>query len=290
MVQVTHERIAMVTPPMTAPFAGMKGGKRKFFDAFIVIIVIAGFFETGLCMDISEIWQFKVPLNTTHIIQVGDPRTATTLQFQTLCALSFLKFKNKSLDCNFNKWISTRDVLVTKTHNWTTARKYINKTNTIFFATTKKGSFNHSEFDFEYIVNTKLLKKRGEYLLYEYARIFQLNDAEAEMAFQFLKYWDILRICCGTQMSISWRLQLKKDSGEVHLCDLYNISKVEFAFMKTQLYHEMKENKLEQMLKPSTADGELNGEYCEMYNDGVKRCGWRFNSWKKGIHQCPDNI
>ena len=79
-------------------------------------------------------------------------------------------------------------------------------------------------------------------------------------------------------MSNSWRKILNGSIDEMHQCDLYNISNVEISFMNSQLYKEMLSRNLYYMLRPSDFDGALSGEYCEKYNDGVKRCGLEFNS------------
>ena len=36
---------------------------------------------------------------------------------------------------------------------------------------------------------------------------------------------------------------------------------------------------LNEMARPSEIDGDLDGNYCEYYNHGVKKCHWEGNSW-----------
>ena len=214
---------------------------------------------------------------TTHLVQVAEGRTASTFQFQTLCVMSFVKFKNQSIECKYGKWTSESDVLITKTHVFEEAQERINQNNTLFFTSVQPSGKIDADFNFMYIANTSLLKRRGEYMIFEYAPLFQLNQEESFAVFEYFKFWDILRICCGKQMSTSWRQKLNGSIDEMHQCDLYNISNVEISFMNSQLYKEMQARNMNYMLRPSEVDGGLSGEYCEEYNDGVKRYGLEFN-------------
>jgi hypothetical protein len=48
-----------------------------------------------------------------------------------------------------------------------------------------------------------------------YAELFGLNETEAKELTEYLGHWDKLRVCCGTQMSASYRAFLHK-SDEHH--------------------------------------------------------------------------
>ena len=233
----------------------------------------------------------KVPFKTNHIIQVGRARTATTFQFHTLCVMAFLKFPHRSIACKFNQFESKSDFLVSKTHHFRDARKFVRRKHTVFFATTSSGEVDKGfkGFDFTYVANMSFVKNLGVNMIYEYVPIFQLDKNTAKLVLSYFKHWDILRICCGDQMSTSWREKLMGISNETHQCDQYNISSVEESYMKSKLYKKMKSRGMKDFLKPALADGDLTGKYCEEYNDGVRRCNWTFNSWLKGEHFCPKN-
>ena len=61
-------------------------------------------------------------------------------------------------------------------------------------------------------------------------------------------------------------------------CEIYNISKVENAFRSTILYRDIARfGHLKKMLRPSEIDNDLDGSYCERYNDVVRATGIGFN-------------
>ena len=94
---------------------------------------------------------------------------------------------------------------VTKTHNFTHALQFSNKPNVLIFLSARHGEKIDERFDFYYIADTNLVKKRGETVIFEYQNMFSLSDEQMELLLEYFHYWDILRQCCGSQMSNSWR-------------------------------------------------------------------------------------
>lgn len=73
--------------------------------------------------------------------------------------------------------------------------------------------------------------------LYAYQPIFQLNDEEMSALRGFLRYWTILRRCCGMQASKYWRALLHGIGNATDIlkptypaCEVYNLSQVEHNF------------------------------------------------------------
>ena len=98
-----------------------------------------------------------------------------------------------------------------------------------------------------YIADFDIVSKRGHTIIMEYQEYFNLSDhkktSQIEQAFVYIRYWDILRICCGMQMSADWRNQLRplvtykqhhyENSSAYTACEMYNMSNVEKPLMKT---------------------------------------------------------
>ena len=142
-------------------------------------------------------------------------------------------------------------------------------------------------YDIRYIQDLSLASEREHLIALEYQSIFGLTNKNMQDIIEFLKYWDVLRRCCGMQMSRHWRAHLMSrdkvlgggvDSSKVSFCQGHNISSIENDFMATKLYQELKVRpKLRPMLSPSNVDDVLDGSYCSRYNDFVRNTGAQFN-------------
>jgi len=147
-------------------------------------------------------------------------------------------------------------------------------------------------YDIRYIQDVSLLSEREHLIALEYQSIFGLSNKNMQDIIEYLQYWDVLRRCCGMQMSRHWRAHLMPrdkvmtqqkvngvvDSSKVSFCQGHNISSIENAFMATKLYQELKVRpKLHPMLSPSNVDDVLDGSYCSRYNDFVRNTGAQFN-------------
>ena len=119
----------------------------------------------------------------------------------------------------------------------------------------------------------------------DYQAIFGLNDSQMELLLMFLEQWDVIRQCCGTQMSKHWRAQLISNTYDTSksMCSTYNITDVEKKLMATPVYKLLANTKtsngfLKLILRPSIHDkGDLTGTYCQTYNDAVKKYHLEFN-------------
>ena len=77
-----------------------------------------------------------------------------------------------------------------------------------------------------------------------YVPIFGLSRVEASAIRSYLRYWMILRQCCGLQQSHAHRMQLlgcepdvSVDSPEFPGCEMYNLTAVEVLLSQTTMYH-----------------------------------------------------
>uniref|UniRef100_A0A6S8C759 Uncharacterized protein n=1 Tax=Aplanochytrium stocchinoi TaxID=215587 RepID=A0A6S8C759_9STRA len=250
----------------------------------------------------------KSVMRHNHWVQYGPPRTATSLQFTIVCMGMFMRLRGtneaEQMSCVFNPVPKRRFERITKKEGnrplviKTHSGRYINEVwgppnTTSVFMTSKM-----REKDKEYIESVRKfgytipfvqsvsdVSKLSHQILYEYQSVFELPDEDMMLLGEFMRYWDILRQCCGVQMSSSWRQQLLDEnitSNEHNpwysACDTYNISRVESRFMSSILFNEINRlPRLRSMLRVSGRDAELNGSYCERYNTAVRRNHLHFN-------------
>jgi len=246
-----------------------------------------------------------------HILQYGPPRTATTYQFELLCLCAFVKIFDEGekrdnfaavekLTCRFMGQF--QDVLpsVVKTHVINSYPPKEENNKDVWLFTTSNGDanatfhrFTSRGYNVKYVQEVQSLGKLGgHYMAYNYQGIFDLTDEQMEQIVEFMRYWEILRKCCGMQMSDDWREQLlplkkKKPGYTAHhnehdpvypACQMYDIDAVETLFLHTKLAQAMSVfPNMHTMLRPSTVDGTLNGKYCSRYNAAVEEHGIGMN-------------
>ena len=239
-----------------------------------------------------------------HVITFGTPRTATTLQFNTVCVSLFLhtlnvrpSLANHTLCNNGLKFFLHNASMpqVTKTHKTPTKKDLFN--NTWLFTTAKnrkqankkreqmKREYNPSRIG--YVQDLETLSEVGiDGIIRDYADFFYLSPGQIDIMIEYFNIWDKLRICCGLQMSKYWRNELlpsnstqKNINMKNHsLCPTLDIDATERQFMETRLYKLMDQyERMRYVNRPSLVDGILNGTYCSRYNDEVREKGVAFN-------------
>ena len=234
--------------------------------------------------------------NTLRWLQYGPPRTATTLQFQTLCYAMITKYlaephQIEQIHCDFGD-LWKGPIGVSKSHTFPSGSEM--EGNFVIFATSTggtEGTYNALQtagFVVPYVADTSMVAAHGHVSVREYQAILEMTDKEMDVLVEAIRYWDILRLCCGKQMSEDWRNRLypkqnytlhrsTQDPG-YHGCEMYNISKVEENFRSTVLYTAIARfGHLKPMLRPSRVDGDLDGTYCERYNAVLRSSGIGFN-------------
>eukprot|EP00316_Scyphosphaera_apsteinii_P013690 CAMPEP_0119350148 /NCGR_PEP_ID=MMETSP1333-20130426/109912_1 /TAXON_ID=418940 /ORGANISM="Scyphosphaera apsteinii, Strain RCC1455" /LENGTH=222 /DNA_ID=CAMNT_0007362761 /DNA_START=633 /DNA_END=1298 /DNA_ORIENTATION=- len=96
-----------------------------------------------------------------------------------------------------------------------------------------------------YVQGVEDLAARGLYvILQDYQPLFGLSDSQVKLVHSHMKYWQIIRQCCGSQQSIDSRIILHNstvrpthapDSYDQPSCQIYNLEQVEIAFLQTEL-------------------------------------------------------
>ena len=257
---------------------------------------------------------------TTHF-QLGDPRTASTLQFVTICAALAVKNMDKlnaTITCGFGQSFTRKlrtqirgpnEYLVIKDHKLIAYEKrdirtYMPQPAWIFettrnretgYAAKQLAKIGKAKYPTVLAIDTADVAISGYQVARpEYETVFALTPEQSNMLYEWLYYWDILRMCCGVEMSQAWRdviigpnvagvRQSKHSFGNVSssivlkLCGQHNITKVEHDLMRTTLYHRM-HVRVPMLGKVSDADGPLTGHYC-------KTCAINIRDFGLGFHE-----
>ena len=109
----------------------------------------------------------------------------------------------------------------------------------------------------------------------KYAALLGLTVAETGELEAYIKLWDQLRICCGTQMSASYRQFLQNETashkmrgGLTHdqsgLCRKLDLDAVEAAMMATQVFRYG--SNITVISHPTLKEQAFTGSYCSQAN------------------------
>lgn len=233
------------------------------------------------------------------IIQFGEPRSGSTLQFTTLCLMMLMLHEEEamSVGCFFNTGQVSK-YMVIKVHRLQFVERIASSDTWIFMTVISNADKQQQKMRLEVgdvnltiknIVDLDEVGRTGFYIATRYQSLFGLSDEKMLHILQFLRYWDILRVCCGQQMSSDWRNKLAPqkdyirkhdpDNLAYHACEMYNISQVEQLFINTYIFRKFSRIKLMRdfMGKPSTVDGTLDGNYCELCNKNITKHNLQFN-------------
>jgi len=207
----------------------------------------------------------------TFSIQVGAARTATTLQFNAICGayavkIMFQNDTNATLECAMwgqKNWHiglprEANHYLVLKTHGKLSSGNVQALQNISagplsgWVFDTKRGRTRHSTavqlekwfsravtVDYQDAVTSGYRAQQKKY-----QQLFEMSEEESDVFYDWLSKWDILRRCCGRQMSKSWRSYLQKPSksasgSTVTFCKSINVSQVERDLYSTALVQHM---------------------------------------------------
>ena len=250
------------------------------------------------------------------IIQYGEPRTASTLQFQTLCAIALVlnEAEPDRVDCSFlpagptppgdlaGKAADLNKLHVVKTHTvpadgfpkdaWLFASEIddaVGPDDPWQGAAQRMSDELGHEVKYTQVMSR--LAERGSGIATEYRSFFGLSEPQIEEVVTYLRYWDILRMCCGAQMDDGYRAELgggaPADVGarpgsyqylvtaKPESCDTYDIQAIERHAVQTQVFQlALKGGKGTAYLRSTSsleadAGYDLNGRYCVWFNKEV---------------------
>ena len=230
------------------------------------------------------------------LIQVGEPRTGTTFQFNSLCLMAMMKYPERKIFCGYEQGPNLTKrfrslvslgfaTVVIKTHDIQSVLASSSVAVGIFRTKPmeeklklrekwRERKFQTWEADgnFAFIQDESELRRCGVGVVWNLQPVFDLPNAQMLEIQEHLRKWDVLRICCGKQMSNSWRQELIHPPSGIspHQCAMYNISMVEMALRETKVFKILEHHGLEQMASPSVADALLTGHYCAQYERLVR--------------------
>lgn len=232
------------------------------------------------------------------IVQYGVPRTSTTLQYHILCVMTAVVHEQEinSVGCHFNQSKSYKYIVI-KRHDITDSYLRSLPNDSWIFMTSSGRLSSRTKQELQmvrqmarknnlrvpYIANTEMVSKRGYLIAYEYQPIFGITDEKMKYILDYMQYWEILRRCCGRQMSTDWLNHLSPIENytkhhDLHsvtypACEMYVIGNVEKQLMNTYIYKRFAHTK---SLRYAIG-GSFDGTYCERCNDNIIKKRLQFN-------------
>jgi len=279
-------------------------------------------------------WFDKSVRQRPMYIQYGVSRTATTLQFETLCAMSCLML-GKDTQCTFGNCeeldknrTATDPPIICKTHSrsqvisglargcrvsvtgqdpeyevshgWRPTAKAMEykllrhlPQQNLSLPSAEEVKRRIAQGSFDFVAVVEALSIHGDMLLPQYADIFGLSEEITKNLHSFLRHWDKLRLCCGAQMSESWRLWLH-ESAEAgrdlkasqrsypttpvnlnHTCASSDLGAIERRWLGTAVVTKCLS--IPRIAQLSSNDAPMDGGYCEWANAMTKQHKLGFN-------------
>ena len=180
-------------------------------------------------------WRLGLP-----VIQYGARRTASTFQWKLLCLLVSMKSPEHKVQCTYVNHIAhIKPHQVLKTHN--PPMHSLNTSEYIIFTSSRGGEQIWPQ-NSVYQQELENLRQCPLGEVEKYRSIFDLSDSEVDQLKNYLKYWDILRLCCDLQQSIENRLRLfgcptraRIDSLSYPECETHNLTAVEVMLARQPL-------------------------------------------------------
>ncbi|KAL3788678.1 hypothetical protein HJC23_001877 [Cyclotella cryptica] len=239
-----------------------------------------------------------------HIVTHGHPRTATTLLFNMVATSYFLHLSHSEPSripsIHLQLWKrgdaantvlrrEKKKTLVLKTH---VDLDNFKANNTVVFtaamdraeAAETRHRLLAEGYQLAFVQDMESLREWGVAgLVAEYVRGYGLSSQDEQELIEYFSQWEILRQCCGQQMSSKWRNDMmpsqykRKDLPPHPTCASYDIDQVENKLMQTKLYARIAQYpNMTPLNKPSLNDDALNGTYCSAYNHRVRTEGLSF--------------
>ena len=237
-----------------------------------------------------------------HIVTQGKARTATTLLFNMVGVSYFLYLvendpeKIPDVQLLYYQRHDGRKIMrnsksphIFKTHS--ELRYYLSEMAVVFTAAedreeaaVMRETLERDGHTVAFVQDMETLKEDGlTHLVDVYVAGYGLSEKYRASLNDYFSKWEILRQCCGKQMSSKWRNDMMPEKYKLRsikshpTCAGIDIDEIERAFMKTDLYSLIENHPSVQVLnKPSLKDDNLNGTYCSSYNYLVRTQGLNF--------------
>lgn len=248
----------MVQHSCTYHFMQQRQGRACLFLAFSVFMVVSQNFLFSGTFNVQDLPQkmniTRVPSLRTrahhfdarirNIYTLGVPRTASTFQAVLLCVIAHLR--SDDVQCQGEQFAALN---VIKAHEISSIT--LDDSSMLFLTVRKDASewtsrLNVTTEDVAYTQQYEHFSRCPLCEIEAYSETFDLSPVEVLQLRQYMRYWTILRQCCGSQMS-KWMLaslygcDMKKHfefEGMLNFpdCDTRNLSAVEESFESSHLY------------------------------------------------------
>ncbi|KAL9179327.1 hypothetical protein ACHAXT_008617 [Thalassiosira profunda] len=235
----------------------------------------------------------------THIVTHGKPRTATTLLFNMVTVSYFLYLlendPKKIPQVELSYWQRPKGYKILRESKIPNVIKahisldnFLSDNVVVFTAAEDKKEAVEMRHQLEeeghtvaFVQDMETVKAGGmKELVKSYVEGYGLSETDEVNLNEYFQLWQVLRQCCGQQMSAKWRNDMMPEEFKIShfkshpTCANYDIDEIEQSFMKTKLFSIVAEYpSIEQMNRPSINDGVLNGTYCSSYNYRVRTEG-----------------
>ena len=149
---------------------------------------------------------------------------------------------------------------------------------------TKNGSALRTRLSAEVRRPIRLVQKRDQLrdltrVVKETANEFGLSDEDVADALDYLRPWAILRRCCGSQMSASYRAVLHRTApANASFCSKLDIAAVESEFLRSKIVLRFGRRSPAVLGLSCERDGKLAEGYCRAANAAIERERLPFNA------------
>mmetsp|Transcript_20074 Transcript_20074/g.60820 ORF Transcript_20074/g.60820 Transcript_20074/m.60820 type:complete len:289 (-) Transcript_20074:1197-2063(-) len=162
----------------------------------------------------------KIPEDVEIIHSWGEKRSGSTFQFMAACVAANLKWRGgdgkprRTVYCDVLHQESNFDVQVTKSHMIPKPeegeKKKIVIASTVQEESGKLQKVYATGLPISFRVTRQELVAHSLGILMYYAEAFGLSSEDQHVMRDFMKSWEIMRQCCGSQMSKNWRIKLQE--------------------------------------------------------------------------------
>ena len=139
-----------------------------------------------------------------------------------------------------------------------------------------------------YVQLTATVGIRDWKIVEDYRPFFDITDDEFSDVVQYVRAWDVLRRCCGPQMSADYRARLYNDtryvphrgpgSVDYDSCEMYDVDAIERELVGLRLFKQCKELRTPgSTLQEGVAWAALDGTFCSRYKEAAIKTGAGFN-------------
>jgi hypothetical protein len=133
-----------------------------------------------------------------------------------------------------------------------------------------------------YVQYTEKLANDGlDAILKDYIETFQLSPVESAAFIEYMTLWDVLRVCCGAQMSRHYRQRLHRNkpppttkTSASDFCENHDLGEIERKIISTTVFHRCEGHRVKHL---SSKDQILDGTYCERATRATKVLKLDFN-------------